>query len=86
MAWETVGYALIAAVVYSLSFYLKSGEEFKLPKLLATALTGVIIGCLAMVGNVDAITEQWVVTQLMNYAALTALIETWIKAIVRKTK
>lgn len=79
---ECIGYSLIAAIVYSASFYLKSGEEFKLSKFLATCAVGTMIGAVAFSAGIH-VSEEFVVTQMVVYAGAIALIETWIKLALR---
>lgn len=78
----TIVYAIAAAIVFAVSFYIKNqqaaDEEFDPAKFIATALVGLIIGVFsATTGN--PITEESVVSQLIAYAGLVVLIETWIK-------
>lgn len=73
---------MIAAIVYSASFYLKSGEEFKLSKFLATCAVGVMIGGMAFGAGIE-VTEQFIVTQIVAAAGAICLIETWIKLAIR---
>ena len=86
MDLPTVAYALIAAVVYAASFYLKNhvatSETFDLEKFAATLLVALIIGTVsALTGS--PLTEEDVIMQLISYAGLVALIESWIKTLVR---
>jgi uncharacterized membrane protein HdeD (DUF308 family) len=85
MPWETVAYAVISAVIFSLSYYLKQTKEpFSWSKLLATGIIGVVIGVVALITNIGNITDAWVITQLTTYAGAVALVDSWIKVILRR--
>ncbi len=77
-----IGYSLIAAIVYSASFYLKSGENFELSKFLATCVVGVMIGVMAFSVGIH-VSEEFVITQMVVYAGAICLLETWIKLAIR---
>ena len=82
---ETLVWPVIAAMIYSLSFYLKKKKEgYEFPKLIATGLMGLIIGVLAVAGGVTEITEQFIGVQLGFYVGAIALLEAWIKILGRK--
>lgn len=84
---ETVAFAVIASVIYSLSFYLKSRPEtFDWIKFCATGITGLLIGVFAVLTNMTDITEAGVVAQLGVFSGATAIIETYLKLIWRKIK
>ena len=73
-------------MVYAASFYLKNhaatSETFDLEKFAATLLVALVIGTVsALTGS--PLTEEDVIMQLISYAGLVALIESWIKTLVR---
>jgi len=80
----TVLYAIIAALIYGLTFYIHNrqlGEAFDPAKLLATLIVALFIGIvMAVTGN--PITEFDIWAQLIAYAGLVAVIETWIKILL----
>jgi len=86
MDYLTLVYALIAAIVYAASFYIKnrqtSGEPFDPAKFTATLIVGLIIGIVALLTG-STLTEMDMVTQLIAYAGLVTLIETWLKTLIR---
>lgn len=82
--FETVAYAVVGAIVYSLSFYLKKqDQEFSWFKFTATGITGLVIGLFAVMSG-SGINEADVITQLGMFASATAIFESWIKIIWRK--
>jgi len=84
----TIVYAFIGAVIYAGSFYLKNrqaDEDFDPVKFASTLIVGLIVGCVSYVTG-SPITEQTVYEQLIAYAGITVLVETWIKALVRGFK
>ena len=88
MAPETIGYAIIAALIYSVVFYAKhyfkpgKPESFDPTKLGATLLVGVVLGGIFYAGDL-AITAEAVETQLIAYAGIVALVESVLKLVYR---
>ena len=86
MAIETIGIALLMAVIYTLLGYSKSlGEEFNPTKAGATVGLGLLIG-VVMYASGMPITEVNVAGQLAIYGGLIYTIENAIKAILRRAK
>jgi len=91
MGAETIGYAVLAALIYSLVFYAKHhlnevvSEPFEPTKLGATLIIGAIIGVIFHVGNVP-ITAASVEIQLFAYAGFVGVVESVLKAIYRAIK
>lgn len=84
MGIETIGVALLMAVLYTLLGYSKSlGEEFSPTKAGATVGLGLLIGAVMYVSGMP-ITEVNVAGQLAIYGGLIYTIENGIKAIVRR--
>jgi len=86
MGIETIGIALLMAVIYTLLGVAKSvGEEFSPTKAGATVVLGLLIG-VVMYASGMPITEVNVAGQLAIYGGLIYTIENIIKAIVRRAK
>lgn len=88
MAAATIGYAILAAVIYSMIFYAKKHfkpdkpESFDMAKLGATVVIGAIIGIVFHVSGL-ALTGEAVEIQLGAYVSVVALTETILKTIYR---
>ncbi len=87
MAAETIGYAIIAALVYSVVFFAKhhlkdKPESFDWQKLGATLIVGAVIGGMFYLGDL-AITAEAVEAQLIAYVGIVAIVESVIKIVVR---
>lgn len=82
----TVVYAVIAAIAYSASFYLKNhtstSESFDPIKFCATLIVGIGISVLMLLSNVP-LTEQDFTTQIVAYAGMIAIVETLLKALIK---
>jgi len=84
----TIGYAILAAAIYSVIFYAKhhfkpgEPESFNPAKLGATVIIGAIIGIVFYVGGLPP-TAEAVEIQLGAYAGIVALTETILKLIYR---
>jgi len=76
--------AVIAAIVYAIAGYFKSGgsEHFEPPKFVATIAVGAIVGLLIYAKG-SPLTEEAVETQFIAYAGLVVLIENFLKGITR---
>jgi len=91
MAAATIGYAILAAVIYSVIFFGKkhfkpdNPESFDLVKLGATVIIGAIIGIVFHFSDL-AITAEAVEIQLGLYVSIVALTETILKTIYRILK
>jgi len=89
MNYLTLAYAVISAIVYAASFYIKNrqstDEPFDPAKFTATLIVGLIIGIVTMLTG-SPLTEQDVITQLIAYAGLVTFIETWLKTLIRAWK
>jgi len=81
---EAIIYAVVAAIVFALSGYLKSAkdEEFDATKFIATVLVGALVGVVLYVKGA-AITEEAVATQFAAYAGIVVIVENVIKAVMR---
>jgi len=81
---EAIIYAVVAAIVFALSGYLKSAkdEEFDATKFAATILVGALVGVVLYVKGA-AITEEAVATQFAAYAGIVVILENALKAVVR---
>ncbi len=80
---ETVLMAMIAAIVYGLSVYLRKGEPMEWTKLGMTAIIGGLVGFIAgMTGIVP--TEGYVIEQMSAYAGLSVVLENILKLIYKK--
>ena len=81
---EAIIYAVVAAIVFALSGYLKSAkdEEFDATKFIATVLVGALVGVVLYVKGA-AITEEAVATQFAAYAGIVVILENALKAVVR---
>lgn len=86
MGMETIGIALLMAVIYTLLGVAKSvGEDFAPTKAAATIMLGLVIG-IVMHSSGMLITEVTVAGQLAIYGGLIYVFENIIKAIVRRWK
>lgn len=88
MAAETIGYAVLAALIYSVVFFAKhhfkpgKPESFDPAKLGATLIVGAVIGVIFYAGGVP-ITAEAIEIQLGIYISIVALVENVLKIIVR---
>lgn len=88
---ETILISVFAAIVYSLSMFVKKALKSKNPdsfdavKFAVTILWGTIIGIYLSASGLE-ITEQSVEAQFTAYAGLIALTENAIKALIRLIK
>ena len=88
MGAETVGIAVISALVYSVIFYCKKAmkpdkpPEFDYMKLASTLIVGLIIGIAFCLSGL-AITAEAIEVQLIAYAGVVALVESILKIIYR---
>jgi len=85
---SSLGIAILSAVVYSLSMYVKkhlnpdNPQSFDTVKFLTTLIWGIIVGAILQFSGLP-ITEQSVEEQFIAYAGLIAITENIVKAIVR---
>ena len=82
--------SVFAAVVYSLSMYVKKAmkeepQKFDVAKFLTTVIWGAIIGVVLTNSGVE-ITEQSVEAQFVAYAGLIAITENIVKFVLRAIK
>jgi len=86
MDLSTVLYAFVAAVFYAGSFYLKNrqqtGEAFDPGKFAATLILAVVIALVAILTG-NPLTEEDLITQLISYAGIISILESWIKLLFR---
>jgi hypothetical protein len=88
MDLSSLGIAVLSAVVYSLSMYVKkhlnpdNPQSFDVTKFLTTLIWGAVIGVVLQLSGVP-ITEQTVEEQFIAYAGLIAITENIVKAILR---
>jgi len=87
---ETIGYAVIAAIMYAGSMFVKKNassenpQNFDVTKFVSTIVVAAVIA-VAMVGaGATVVTEADITTQLATYAGLTAIVENTIRALYRK--
>ncbi len=91
MGAETVGIAILSALIYSVVFYAKhyfkpgKPEPFDPTKLGATLLVGAVLGVIFYAGGVG-ITAEAVEMQLIAYAGIVALVESVLKLVYRGIK
>lgn len=81
---EAIVFAIVAAIVFALSGYLKSAKDegFDVTKFAATILVGALVG-VALYVKGAAITEEAVATQFAAYAGIVAIVENALKALFR---
>ncbi len=81
----TILIAILAAVIFAASGYLKSAgtENFEIPKFVATLVVGAIVGAVIYASG-SPVTESSVVEQLAVYAGVIAVVENVIKAILKR--
>lgn len=87
---ETLVMALIAAIIYSGSMYLKKhtggdAEPFDLIKFAATLVVGVVVGLVSGYSGIVP-TESGVAEQMGAYAGITAVAQAWLLMIYRALK
>lgn len=80
---ENVLMAMVAAVVYGLSVYMRKGEPMEWGKLGVTAVIGAIVGFGAGMTGIMP-TEGYVVEQMSAYAGLSVVLENILKLIYKK--
>lgn len=80
----TILIAVLAAVIFAASGYLKSvgTENFEATKFVATIVVGAIVGAVMYAGG-GSITELSVTEQVAAYAGIVVVVENVIKAILR---
>ena len=87
---ETIAIAVVAAIMYAGSMYLKklasseNPQDFDVAKFVSTLIVAVVIAATMIGAGITTITEADIATQLVMYAGLTTLIENTIKTIYRK--
>jgi len=81
----TILIAVLAAVIFAASGYLKSvgTENFEAAKFAATVLVGIVVGAV-MYASGSPVTEANVATQIGIYAGVVAVVENVLKAILRR--
>ena len=85
---DTIITAILAAIAYSLIFYVKkyyketNPESFDPTKLLATILVGLIVG-VAMHFTGDPLSQETLQNQLVAYTGIVAIVETLLKSLYR---
>ncbi|MCW3128560.1 MAG: hypothetical protein N2V75_00415 [Methanophagales archaeon] len=81
----TILIAVLAAVIFAASGYLKSvgTENFDLEKFIATILVGAVVGAV-MYASGSPVTESNVAAQLAMYAGVIAVVENVLKAFLRR--
>jgi len=83
--------AIVSAMVYSLSMYVKkhlnseNPQSFDVAKFVTTVIWGAIVGTALQLSGVP-ITEQSVEQQFVAYAGLVAITENVVKAIIRAAR
>jgi len=88
MELGSLGIAVLSAVVYSLSMYVKkhlntdNPQSFDVAKFITTLIWGVIIGILLQAFGAP-VTEQAVEEQFVAYAGIIAITENIAKTIIR---
>ena len=87
---ETIGYAVIAAIMYAGSMFVKkwassdNPQDFDTTKFVSTLVVAAVIGITMVGAGVTTITEADIATQLAMYAGMTAVVENTLKLIYRK--
>ena len=87
---ETIGYAVIAAIMYAGSMFVKkqagseNPQDFDAIKFVSTLVVSAVIAVTMVFAGVTVITEADVATQLAAYAGLIAVIENVLKLAYRK--
>lgn len=87
---ETIGYAVIAAIMYAGSMYLKKStssvnpQDFDVTKFVSTIVVAAVIAVSMVGAGATIVTEADITTQLATYAGLTAVVENVIRALYRK--
>lgn len=86
---ETIFYPMFAAVIYSISQYLKKSEKqvpdnerFSINKLVATAIYGMFIGLVAYLTGVE-VTEQYMLEQSAAYGFVAVMVQNGVSYIFR---
>jgi len=81
----TIVVAILAAIIFAASGYLKSSgtENFETPKFVATIAVGAIVGAFMYASGLP-VTEANVATQLVAYAGIVAVVENVLKAFLRR--
>ena len=88
--YKTILIALISAIVYAGSMFLKKNvdpdnpQDFDAIKFVSTLVVSVIIAATLVAADVTVITESMIETQLVAYAGLIALVENVLKILIRK--
>jgi|Deesub1362A_J573_1020465.scaffolds.fasta_scaffold00652_15 RsiW-degrading membrane proteinase PrsW (M82 family) len=88
MAVETILTAVLAAIVYSMSMYIKKAinteepQDFDTVKFSSTVVVGAIVGAVMHMSGVP-ITEESFQNQFIAYAGLVALVENILKILKR---
>ena len=88
--YETILIALVSAIVYAGSMFLKKNvdpgnpQDFDAIKFVSTLVVSVIIAATMIASNVTTITESMIETQLIAYTGLIALVENVLKILIRK--
>lgn len=86
MAVETIGIAILTAVIYAVIGYAKSvNEDFSFSKFGATIVLGLIIGIIMYSSGIP-ITEANVAEQFVAYGGLLYVVENILKALYRRIK
>ncbi|MFA5132844.1 MAG: hypothetical protein WC444_05985 [Candidatus Paceibacterota bacterium] len=80
---------VIAAGVLAMSTYIRKREQdgtsFEFSKLLATGITGIIVGISAAFMGIQ-VSESWLLIQLGAYAGFTSILESWIRIVLTKLR
>jgi hypothetical protein len=80
-------YPIVGATIYAVAAYFRETplEKFDPIKFGSTIAVGALIGVVAVNSGIP-ITEQWVGTQIVAYAGVTAIVENVLKSIFRRTQ
>ena len=81
---EAIVFAIVAAIVFAASGYLKSAkdEDFDVTKFAATVFVGALVGVVLYIQGA-AITEETVATQFAAYAGIVVILQNGLKAVIR---
>ena len=88
--YETILIALISAIVYAGSMFLKKNvdpdnpQDFDAIKFVSTLVVSVIIAATLVAAGTTTVTEATMETQLVAYSGLIALVENVLKILIRK--
>ena len=90
MMIETIAIAVISAILYAGSAFMKKNfdhdnpQSFDVTKFVSTLVVSVVIAVSMLAAGIYTISETDITTQIALYAGLVALVENTLKAVYRK--